>query len=90
MSGIAEEAAAEVRRHAEEAYPDECCGALIATDGTIVEAYRLPKTRLDRRAGDSPSPRPITCAPKRGRARARERSPDERPAGTRPTPPSRS
>jgi proteasome lid subunit RPN8/RPN11 len=34
----------EIRRHAVETYPDECCGALIASDGRIVEAYRLPNT----------------------------------------------
>jgi proteasome lid subunit RPN8/RPN11 len=70
MSGIAEEAAAEVRRHAEEAYPDECCGALIATDGTIVEAYRLPKTTA------GPARRRFSIAPSdylRAEARARAR-----------------
>ena len=34
----------EIRRHAVETYPDECCGALIARGGRIVEAYRLPNT----------------------------------------------
>jgi proteasome lid subunit RPN8/RPN11 len=34
----------EIRRHAAETYPDECCGALIATGGRIVEACRLPNT----------------------------------------------
>lgn len=34
----------EIRRHALETYPYECCGALIARDGRIVEAYRLPNT----------------------------------------------
>lgn len=38
------EAETEIRRHAREAYPNECCGALIARDGRIVEAYRLPNT----------------------------------------------
>ena len=33
-----------IRRHAAETYPDECCGALIATGGRIVEACRLPNT----------------------------------------------
>ena len=42
--GLAAEAEAEIRRHAAETYPDECCGALIAADGAIVEAYRLPNT----------------------------------------------
>jgi proteasome lid subunit RPN8/RPN11 len=41
---IGGDAEAEIRRHAAETYPDECCGALIASNGTIVEAYRLPNT----------------------------------------------
>ena len=44
MSGLAPEAEAEIRRHAAETYPDECCGALIAVDGAIVEAFPLPNT----------------------------------------------
>ena len=40
----AAEALDEIRRHALETYPDECCGALIARGGRIVEAYRLPNT----------------------------------------------
>lgn len=34
----------EIRAHGEETYPDECCGALIAVSGAIVEAFRLPNT----------------------------------------------
>jgi proteasome lid subunit RPN8/RPN11 len=44
MSDLAADAEAEIRRHASETYPDECCGALIASNGSIVEAYRLPNT----------------------------------------------
>ena len=44
MGALAAEAEAEIRRHAAEAYPDECCGALIASGEMIVEAYRLPNT----------------------------------------------
>ena len=40
----APEALEEIRRHAVEAYPNECCGALIARSGQIVEAFRLPNT----------------------------------------------
>lgn len=48
MSGqLVAEAEAEIRRHAAETYPNECCGALIATDGAIVEAYRLPNTTAE-------------------------------------------
>jgi proteasome lid subunit RPN8/RPN11 len=43
-AAIAPEALEEVRRHAIETYPDECCGALIASGGRIVEAFRLPNT----------------------------------------------
>ena len=44
MSDLAAEAEAEIRRHAAETYPDECCGALIAAGDAIIEAYRLPNT----------------------------------------------
>jgi len=38
------EVLAEIRAHGVETYPHECCGALIAREGRIVEAYRLPNT----------------------------------------------
>jgi proteasome lid subunit RPN8/RPN11 len=41
---VALEPLEEIRRHAAETYPDECCGALIASAGRIVEAFRLPNT----------------------------------------------
>ena len=44
MTELAPDAEADIRRHGSETYPDECCGALIAVDGSIVEAYRLPNT----------------------------------------------
>jgi proteasome lid subunit RPN8/RPN11 len=47
MSGLAVEAEAEIRRHAGETYPNECCGALIASNGAIVEAYPLPNTTAE-------------------------------------------
>ena len=43
-AGIAAAALETIRRHAVETYPFECCGALIATDQGIVEAYPLPNT----------------------------------------------
>jgi proteasome lid subunit RPN8/RPN11 len=43
---IVPEALDAIRRHASETYPDECCGALIAREGRIVEAFRLPNTTL--------------------------------------------
>jgi proteasome lid subunit RPN8/RPN11 len=36
-----------IRRHAAGAYPHECCGALIAVDGVLVEALELPNTTVD-------------------------------------------
>jgi proteasome lid subunit RPN8/RPN11 len=41
---LAAHAEDEIRRHAGETYPDECCGALIASGEEIVEAFRLPNT----------------------------------------------
>ncbi len=34
----------DIRRHAREAYPDECCGALFGRDEVVVEAFALPNT----------------------------------------------
>jgi proteasome lid subunit RPN8/RPN11 len=33
-----------IRRHGAEAYPHECCGALIGRDGVVTEALALPNT----------------------------------------------
>jgi proteasome lid subunit RPN8/RPN11 len=33
-----------IRRHAAEAYPHECCGALIGREGVVTEAFALPNT----------------------------------------------
>ena len=41
---IAKEALDAIRRHAAETYPNECCGALIASGGRIMEAFPLPNT----------------------------------------------
>jgi proteasome lid subunit RPN8/RPN11 len=38
------EVAAAIRRHGIEAYPNECCGALLGRDGVVVEAFGLPNT----------------------------------------------
>jgi proteasome lid subunit RPN8/RPN11 len=43
-ASIAPGALKEIEQHAREAYPDECCGALIAREGRIVRAFRLPNT----------------------------------------------
>jgi proteasome lid subunit RPN8/RPN11 len=39
---LPQQAEAAVRAHAREAYPHECCGALIGRDGLVSEAYPLP------------------------------------------------
>ena len=41
---IAVEAIETIRLHGAETFPDECCGALIAVDGRIVEAFRMANT----------------------------------------------
>jgi proteasome lid subunit RPN8/RPN11 len=33
-----------IRRHAADAYPHECCGALIGREGVVTEAFALPNT----------------------------------------------
>jgi proteasome lid subunit RPN8/RPN11 len=33
-----------IRRHAVEAYPHECCGALIGREGSVTDAFALPNT----------------------------------------------
>ena len=47
MPQLATDAEAEIRRHGTETYPNECCGALIASGGTIVEAFPLPNTTAE-------------------------------------------
>ena len=47
MPELASEAEAEIRRHGTETYPNECCGALIASGTTIVEAFPLPNTTAE-------------------------------------------
>ena len=47
MPELAADADAEIRRHGTETYPNECCGALIASGGTIVEAFPLPNTTAE-------------------------------------------
>ena len=37
-------AAAAIRRHGVEAYPNECCGALLGRDGVVLETFALPNT----------------------------------------------
>jgi proteasome lid subunit RPN8/RPN11 len=41
------DAADAIREHGRQAYPDECCGALIARDGLVVEAFALPNTTAE-------------------------------------------
>jgi proteasome lid subunit RPN8/RPN11 len=35
---------AAVRAHGREAFPHECCGAMLGKDGVVEEAFRLPNT----------------------------------------------
>jgi proteasome lid subunit RPN8/RPN11 len=35
---------AAIRRHGEETYPHECCGALVGSDGRVTDAVALPNT----------------------------------------------
>jgi proteasome lid subunit RPN8/RPN11 len=41
---IAADIAASIRRHGEETFPHECCGALIGSDGRAWSAFALPNT----------------------------------------------
>ena len=34
----------EIRRHGQETYPHECCGALVGSDGRVVDVVPLPNT----------------------------------------------
>ncbi len=38
------QANAAIRAHGRNAFPHECCGALLGRDGTVVEAFALPNT----------------------------------------------
>jgi len=42
MLMLQSEADMDIRRHGRESYPEECCGALIGRNGSVVEAMRLP------------------------------------------------
>ena len=44
MLTLCAEAFAGIRRHGREAYPHECCGALIGRDRLVIEALALPNT----------------------------------------------
>ncbi len=62
-----------IRRHAREAYPFECCGALVGRDGVIDEAWPLPNVTAEgprRRFLVSPEDY------RRAEARARDRGVD--------------
>ena len=44
VTDITAEAIENIRAHGVETFPHECCGALIAVGGTIVEAFKLANT----------------------------------------------
>ena len=54
---IAADAVHTIQRHGFETYPDECCGALVAVDGIIVEALSLAMSS----ASSRPSPAARRC-----------------------------
>jgi proteasome lid subunit RPN8/RPN11 len=41
---LPEAVASDIRRHGEETYPHECCGALVGRDGRVAHAVALPNT----------------------------------------------
>ena len=41
---LPEAAASDIRRHGEETYPHECCGALVGRGGRVAAAVALPNT----------------------------------------------
>jgi proteasome lid subunit RPN8/RPN11 len=41
---LTDEVAAAIRAHGRDAYPHECCGALIGREGAVTEAFALPNT----------------------------------------------
>ena len=41
---VAREAAEAIRTHGREAYPHECCGALLGIEGEVSEVFALPNT----------------------------------------------
>lgn len=41
---LSDDAAAAIRAHGAETYPNECCGALIGRDGKVSKSYALPNT----------------------------------------------
>jgi proteasome lid subunit RPN8/RPN11 len=41
---MAMDVSASIRRHGEETYPHECCGALVGRDGRVTAAVPLPNT----------------------------------------------
>jgi hypothetical protein len=47
MPELAADAEAEIRRHGTETYPNECCGALIASGGDDRRGFRLPNTTAE-------------------------------------------
>jgi proteasome lid subunit RPN8/RPN11 len=44
ITSLTEETLETIRQHGAETFPHECCGALIAVGGTVVEAHGLPNT----------------------------------------------
>ena len=68
------EALETIRSHGAETFPHECCGALIAVEGRVVEAFRLDNTTGGGAARDSGSVPTVTGRRRRVRRRAGARS----------------
>lgn len=47
MLAMTSAAMAAIRQHAQHVYPDECCGALVGGEGTVVEAFALPNRAVE-------------------------------------------
>ncbi len=41
---VDDDATVHIHNHGRETYPNECCGALIGTDGVVAECFSLPNT----------------------------------------------
>ena len=59
---VPDDAAQAIRRHGEETYPHECCGALLGCAGTVTATVPLPNTTEE---GPRPSLLKATCGMRR-------------------------
>jgi len=70
---VPEPAINSIRRHGEETYPHECCGALLGNDGAVIETLPLPNTTDEGpRKRFRIAPAEYLAAERRARATGRE------------------